>query len=201
MIQSNPILKPYLTPHSYRSYESIIRKSSNIEKHLTVINETLNNLQNNIPLISRIESDLLIAALSDFCENIYSCMDYLSQVIRHEFRKVKRGVELADGFNKMLSEVEKGKKEIYRDEVVKNMILPASSWYRGVHTIRTEETHYGMGEVFFDRGIFKYRNQNRNGNPSQIIFEFQNANDIYESFVVYIKLVERSLIKLSQNFS
>ncbi|WJE54669.1 hypothetical protein QRE66_10820 [Bacillus cereus] len=84
---------------------------------------------------------------------------------------------------------------------MKNMISPVAVWYRGIHTIRTEETHYGMGEVFLDIGVFLYRNQSGNGNLPQIIFDFQNANDIYNSFVLYIKLVERILINMQQNLA
>lgn len=178
---------------------SLIRKSANIERHLVIINETLINLHNNIPLVSQSDNDLLVSALSDFCENIYSCMDYLSQVIRHEFKKIYRGIELLDGFNSILSEVRKEKKEIYKDAVMKNLILPSAFWYEGIHMIRTEETHYGMGQVFFDEGVFKYQNQNRRGEPSTIVFEFQNANSIFDSFISYIKHVESILILLNKS--
>lgn len=197
-MQINTKLSNYLNSNAYRSYTSLIRKSSNIERHLIMINETLINLHNNIPLVSPTDSDLLVSALSDFCENIYSSMDYLSQVIRQEFKKIRRGVELSDGFNSMLSEVKKEKKEIYKDEVVKNLILPAAFWYEGIHMIRTEETHYGMGQVVFDEGIFKYQNQNRRGEPPTLTFEFQNATNIFEAFTLYIKHVENQLIILNK---
>ncbi|MED4732071.1 hypothetical protein P9597_28875 [Aneurinibacillus migulanus] len=199
MMQINTVLASYLNPYAYRSYTGLIRKSANIERHLVIINETLTNLQNNIPSVSQIDNDLLVSALSDFCENIYSCMDYLSQVIRQEFKKFQRGVELSDGFNSMLSEVRKQKKEIYQDEVVKKLISPAAFWYEGIHLIRTEETHYGMGQVIFDEGLFKYQNYNRKGEPSTIIFEFQNANTIYGFFVSYVKHVENILMYLNKS--
>lgn len=199
-MQINSTLSIYLNPYAYRSYTSLIRKSANIERHLVIINETLINLHNNIPLSSQTDNDLLVSAFSDFCENIYSSMDYLSQVIRQEFKKFRRGVELSDGFNSILSEVKKEKKEIYKDEAIKNLILPAAFWYEGIHMIRTEETHYGMGQVVFDEGVFKYQNQNRRGEPLTMIFEFQNSNIIFESFISYVKYVESNLIFLNKRF-
>jgi hypothetical protein len=198
MLRINTALSSHLNPYAYRSYTSLIRKSANIERHLVIINETLSNLHSNIPLVSQTDSDLLVSALSDFCENIYSSMDYLSQVIRQEFKKFRRGVELSDGFNSILSEVKKEKKEIYKDEVIKNLILPAAIWYEGIHMIRTEETHYGMGQVMFDEGVFKYQNQNRRGEPPTIIFEFRIANNIFESYISYIRHVESNLIFLNK---
>lgn len=193
-----------LTPYADRSYRSIIRKSENVFRHLSIIEETRRNILSSLPTIEPGEADRLICSLQDFCENIYSCMDYLSQILRQEYKKIYRGSELPDGFNSILKGLIKDmerpadkKKEIYKDGVLSGFILKSKIWYEVVHSIRTEETHYGMGEILAQEKSLIYKNQNRSGDSEDITFDVSNAQEIFFMFCDYINELDKLVINLN----
>ncbi len=182
-----------LNPYALRSYRSILRKSNNIEGHFLIVNEMIRKIDVSLPEIQKDDENKLICSLQDFCENIYACMDYLSQVLRELYRQRYRGSELPDGFNSILKDIEKNderpkekKKSIYNDRVLKGFIKKAQPWYDIVHRIRTEETHYGMGNIKVEEGRMIYYNLDRWNNGDNIKFEITLINDVFVQFCNYI---------------
>jgi hypothetical protein len=193
-----------LNPYAYRSYRSIIRKNDNIRGHLLIINEMLVKVMDSLPVIQQDDENRMICSLQDCCENIYACMDYLSQVLRQVCKQKYRGTELLDGFNSILKDVLKDeerskdkKKAIYENRVLKNYILKAKYWYDIVHSIRTEETHYGMGHLKVEDDKIIYCNLNRNGESETIEFEMSLINEIYLQFCNYINELDKLVISFS----
>jgi len=194
-----------LSPYAYRSYKSIIRKNQNIKGHILIISEVYNKIISSPPTIEISDENTIICSLSDCFENIYSCMDYLSQVLRQVYKSIYKGLELPDGFNSILKEVIKDdkrpqerKKDIYKDKILKNYILKSKSWYNIVHQIRTEETHYGMGKLKIEYGKLIYENQNRNGETDKIKFHIFSVKDIYIQFCSYINELDKIILNLNE---
>lgn len=200
-----------LNPPAYRSYRSIIRKIDNIKGHLIVTNELYNIINDSLPIIEQDDANRIICSLQDCCENIYSCMDYLSQVLRQVCKEKYKGVELPDGFNNILKDVEKyyknpndQKRPMYKSRILRSYVLKARYWYEVVHDIRTEETHYGMGELHIEGGKVYYHNlrrsrRNISGEPNDIFFDILEINGIVNEFFNYINELDK-LIKNREAF-
>lgn len=192
-----------LTPYALRSYKSIVRKSINIEGHLLIVNEMLKRINLSLPRIEKDDENKLICSLQDFCENIYACMDYLSQVLRHLYKNKYRGSELPDGFHSVLRGAEdddkrpkEKKKPIYGDRVLKAFIIKAQPWYDIVHKIRTEETHYGMGNLKFQDDRIIYYNLDRWNKDKYIEFQVAFINDVFIHFCNYINELDGLVLSL-----
>jgi len=196
-----------LNPYAYRSYRSIIRKAENIKGHLIVVNDLYHKINNSLPIIEPDDENRIICSLQDCCENIYSCMDYVSQVLRQACKEKYKGVELPDGFNDILRDVEKyektpneEKRPMYRNKILRSYILKAKHWYEVVHDIRTEETHYGMGELIIADGIVYYYNlrrsrRNISDKSNEIIFDILLINGIVSEFFNYINELDKLILK------
>lgn len=195
-----------LNPYAYRSYRSIIRKAENIRGYLIVINDLYHKINNSLPVIEPYDENRIICSLQDCCENIYSCMDYLSQVLRQVCKENYKGVELPDGFNDILKDVEKyektpnvEKRPMYKNRILRSYILKAKFWYEVVHDIRTEETHYGMGELTIDGGKIYYHNlrrskRNKSDETNEIVFDLPLINGIVDEFFNYINELDKLIL-------
>lgn len=197
-----------LNPYAFRSYRGIIRKNENIKGHILVINDMYKKILESLPTIEPDDENRIICSLHDCCENIYSCMEYLSQVLKQVYKKIYKGVELPDGFNDILKDVVKYEKDpneekrpMYKNKILRSYILKAKHWYEIVHDIRTEETHYGMGELIIENDELIYYNlkrSKRNGNreSKEIKFHILKLNEIYAEFCNYINELDKLILSL-----
>lgn len=195
-----------LNPQAYRSYRSIIRKIDNIKGHLIVINDLYFKISDFLPTIEPDDENSIICSLQDCCENIYSCMDYLSQVLRQVCKEKYKGIELPDGFNSILKDLEKYDREpndarrpMYKNRIIRTYVLKAKKWYEVIHEIRTEETHYGMGELLIEDGKIYYYNLRRsrrkiNGEAKDICFDIPKINEIVNEFFNYINELDKLVL-------
>lgn len=191
-----------LQSDSYRAYRSIIRKSENIKNHLEIINEVYDNIITSLPDDSASEKNRLVYSIHDYCENIYTCMEYILQVLRSEYRVIYRQGTLIDSFNKTLNDIKKNpSKPIYSNNIVlTTYILNSQIWYDVIHDIRTEETHNGMGEVEVDleeKKLFYVNTLRRSSDGSKNVkIDIKNFNDIYIQFCMYVNELDNLLKNL-----
>lgn len=80
---------------------------------------------------------------------------------------------------------------VHSDPYIKTFYYDSQEWYVPLHDIRTQETHYDLGELIITDDKVIYINKNRNGvskniytNPSEEInLEIQQFLDIVEKFL------------------
>lgn len=194
-----------LDPYAYRSYRGIIRKADNINGYLIVISDLYNRINDSLPTIEQDDENRIICNLQDCCENIYSCMNYVSEVLRQVCKKKYRGVELPDGFNDILKDVEKynitpndKSRPMYKNGIFRSFVLKAKYWYEIVHDLRTEETHYGMGDLIIKEGRVLYHNLKRSkrnlDDTNEIIFDIPQINEIVSEFCNYINELDKLIL-------
>lgn len=198
MSNKNEILE-ILPISAQRRYNSLYIKSGNINSKIEAIRSLNDSIIDNLPIISNENSSCLLNYIYEVSEYIYSCTEYIGQIIR-DICRVEFREELSDGFNKMLSGVEKykngvRKSEVYSDSVIRNYIDSGRVWYDIIHDIRTEETHYGSGIIEVDISNSKwllYKNLCRNGkgNKKEINISLENIVNIYNQFDLYVKQLD-----------
>lgn len=137
-----------LSAQIYNVYRSLIKKSDNVKNHINIIVQITDDIMSNIDY-SISEKDRLVCAIHDYCENIYTCMEYIMQILRTSYKEIYRQGELKDGFNSVLKDIQNNSnRPIYiRHPRLTQYILKAKRWYYVIHDIRTEETHNSMGEI------------------------------------------------------
>ncbi|KAJ48924.1 hypothetical protein CTM_25878 [Clostridium tetanomorphum DSM 665] len=131
------------------------------------------------------------------------------------YKDIYRGVELPDGFNDILKDVDKyeenpdeKKRPMYKNKILRSYILKSRYWYQLVHDIRTEETHYGMGDLEIENDKVMYHNlkrSNRNGGKGkekgekeekEIRFHISEINGIYAEFCNYINELDKLILTI-----
>lgn len=196
MKELNPNILNQLTPRSQKSYISLCRKSENIKNKLILIEDIKNNILKDLPQINENDKVNLLNNIYEFCEYMYSCMEYTGQIIRDVCRLSIRGEELKDGFNSVLEDVIKfkdGKKQskIYSNIVIRNYILQSQEWYNIIHAIRTEETHYGNGDIQINDSkanslIYINILRNGKGNLKDLQIDIDRFSEIFTLFTMFL---------------
>ena len=112
----------------------------------------------------------LLALLRNLASEFYSSCEIVNQMIRTLYREKYRGCEICNGFSSNFKLVynynvkkEKPKNKVYEDKLLLKFYSQAENWYVVLHDIRTQETHYYTGKVYFKEGKVYYKNDNRNG--------------------------------------
>lgn len=195
-----------LSPDAQRSYKSLYIKLENISNKIECININNDEIINDLPIISEEVSNNLLNSIFEFSEYIYSCSEYIGQIIRIKCREIFKGEELSDGFNSILLNYQKyivgnKKSKIYSHVVIGNYLKNANIWYDIIHCIRTEETHYGTGRITIDENNTKYlRYENvcrsGRGNKREINISIKKLNIIYLQFCDYVKQLDDIIIYL-----
>lgn len=193
-INEEDILK-ILTPSAQRCYKSLYTKSGNIESKMNLIEKFNLKIINELPRRNESNQKELLNCIYEFSEYIYSCMEYIAQIIRDICRCAMKE-ELKDGFNKLLSDLDNfnnGKKQsiLYSNIVIRNYIAQPKEWYDIIHDIRTEETHYGSGTILVNEQNNRwllYQNSLRNGkgNKKDIKISLENIIQIGHAYKIFL---------------
>lgn len=134
------------SPKVHSRYDSILRKSQSIANKLDIINIYCKNLNYNI---SEYDSIFLSGEIGDFLEKIYSCMEYVADMLRDIFRS--KG-QLQSSFHSITVKTLKNKdnSSVYSEKSLFLFVENTLSWYPIVHDIRSEEAHFSMRTVFYE---------------------------------------------------
>lgn len=188
-----------LTPPAKKSYISLHRKSQNINSKISFINELNKNIIDGLPTINESDKVELLNSIYEVSEYFYCCMEYICQIIRDACR-ISISEELKDGFNSLLSDIDRfreGKKQskVYSDIVIRNYISQAEEWYNIIHDIRTEETHYGSGEILVDENntrwlIYKNTLRSGRGNTKEILISIDQLSKIHFSYSMFLNQLD-----------
>ena len=120
---------------------------------------------------AELECKMLIL-LRNLTNDVYSACEIINEMFISLYRNDERyrGCVLANGFSKNFKHVynnnvkkEKIKSKIYTDKLLVKFYLQAERWYVILHDIRTQETHYFIGNIFINEDNVYYKNVNRNG--------------------------------------
>lgn len=125
-----------------------------------------------------------------FCEEIYSCLDYYSYILRHyqENSDKYRGQSTPTGFNDVLKGyINKRSKAIYKNKEIDRLFGNAVTWYPIIHDIRSKEIHCCMGEVkIIDNGLW-YESMTRYDKYGEVKIDISDLQNIYYKFDIFIK--------------
>lgn len=142
----------------------------------------------------------IISKIRLLSSEIYSACEVINQMLIHIYRNDERyrGSQLTNGFNSNLKKIYKSSIEhsrevvgVYNDIFVHTIFDFAISWYIDIHDIRTQETHYEVGEVYKDNGTINYINGNRNGTSKNL---YSNpSNEINITIDDFLLLVHKFL--------
>ncbi|WLF70981.1 hypothetical protein Q6375_08375 [Clostridium septicum] len=198
-----------LDPPAKKCYISLCRKSNNIYNKITLINELNKKVIKGLPLIQENDKCEILNNIYEVSEYFYSCMEYVGQIIR-SVCKISIKEELKDGFNSVLNDINKfkdGKKQsiAYSNIAIRNYISQSEEWYNIIHCIRTEETHYGTGEIQVNDKDSKwliYKNTLRNGkgNIKEIHLSLNELSQIYFSYCMFVDQLD-TMIKYIYNLN
>lgn len=127
----------------------------------------------------------LLILLRNLTNDVYSSCEIINEMFIIIYRNDERyrGCVLANGFSANFKRVfaynvkkEKPKSTIYTDKLLVKFYSQAEKWYVKLHDIRTQETHYYIGTIYFRENEEYYKNENRNGisktlytNPDKVI--------------------------------
>lgn len=146
----------------------------------------------------------IIKKIRNISSEVYSVCEITNQLmitfLRNDDRY--RGTELRRGFNDNFKIIFKADKQglkdvgiIYKDKYVKSIYGFAQNWYVDFHDIRTQETHYELGNVKRVEKEWIYTNNNRNGVSKQL---YTNPKDTIEiSVSQYLVLID-SFIRMKE---
>lgn len=200
-----------LSPQSQKSYISLCRKSENIKNKLIIIEDIKQNIIKGLPQINENDKVNLLNNIYEFCEYMYACMEYTGQIIRDVCRSNIRGEELKDGFNSILKDVIKFKNgnkqsKIFSNIVLKNYILQTQEWYDIIHSIRTEETHYGNGDIQIsdtkaDSIVYCNTLRNGKGNLKDLTIDieyFSQISTLFNMFLIQLDTIIETVLKMNK---
>jgi hypothetical protein len=160
-------------------YNDIIRKSKSIGYKLDTIKYLHGNLADNISQISEEDAIILVGEIADCLERIYSCMEYVSFVLKEVLKE--KGT-LTSSYHDLIKKVLKNKNpaSVYADKIVVNFIEGTTDWYAIVHDIRSEETHYSMGEIEVEDNkiVYKIQKQTNKETVYDLIRKRDHADEI-----------------------
>ena len=182
------------------SLDSIFRKKIGIEDELSLILGLCQKIIDNVPNHNPDDEIILITKLANYADQIYSIMEYVSQVVRSRYNDL---YNLPSGFNDLQKWVEKPTNNC--DEALKFLICSSKHWYNLAHAIRTEEEHFQMGSINFEytlNGVVKLKYQNRRRSPrgqiyvttNGFVFDIESCNDLY---IQINKFLEQLLLLLA----
>lgn len=149
-------------PRIRASYDDIIRKSKCIAYKLDSIEDLNRKLTENITNIPEDDAIMFVGEVADCLEKIYSCMEYVSFVLKEVLKE--KGA-LPSTFHKLMKKVfnNNDPASIYANRILVKFIEGTMKWYAIVHDIRSEETHYSMGEIEINDNKVFYKIQKQNG--------------------------------------
>ncbi len=209
MKMHNEEIVKLLAPHAKKCYISLCRKSNNINNKIILINKLNKKIIKDLPLVHENDKCEILNNIYEVSEYFYCCMEYVGQIIR-SVCKISIKEELKDGFNSVLNDIDKfknGKKQstAYSNIVIRNYISQSKEWYDIIHCIRTEETHYGTGEIEVNNTDSKwliYKNTLRNGkgNVKEINLSLNELSQIYFSYCMFIDQLD-TIIKYIYNLN
>ncbi|MDD4370152.1 MAG: hypothetical protein PHD56_03595 [Anaerostipes sp.] len=128
----------------------------------------------------------IVKSIRGITSDIYSGCEILNQLFISVYRNDDRyrGTNLKRGFNDNFKIVYNAKMKrdkdvgiIFKDKFIHTFFNDAELWFVELHDIRTQETHYEVGEVENRDGELYYCNNNRNGVSKQI---YTNPSDIID---------------------
>lgn len=176
-----------LSQRGLSSLVSINRKIIGIQAELQLINELVQRILANLDERSHDDENLLICKLTNFADQIYSVMEYVSQVLK-DFYSGEHN--LPDGFSDLQKWV---KKNDACNEGLKEFVSKCHNWYYLSHAIRSEEEHFQMGRLGYEYSAaggvrIKYENAKRSPRSSalirspQFMFDLEECNNIFLHF-------------------
>ncbi len=124
-----------------------------------------------------------------FCEEIYSCLDYYSYVLRHYQEKSDRyrRQSTPTGFNDVLNGyIKKKNKAIYTNTDIIRLFSDAVIWYPIIHNIRSKEIHCCMGEVKIIDGDIMYQSETKYDKYKEISISLLDLQSIHYKFKKFI---------------
>lgn len=114
----------------------------------------------------------LLMLIRNLTSNVYSGCEIINELLRSLYRYDDRyrGCELANGFSSNFKPIyksnvykAKNKNKIYTDKLLVKFYMQSEKWYVILHDIRTQETHYSIGNIVVSEKDVYYKNVNRNG--------------------------------------
>lgn len=169
-----------------KTYEGILKKQKIIKDNVIKIDRMIVILCKN-PYIFN-EKWRLIIEIQFFtlCEDIYSCLDYYSYILRHYQSKSDkyRGQKMTKAkFNDVLSGYKQNKdKLIYKGQKMNYLLMDASLWYPKIHDIRSKEIHCCMGRIDYINEQFYYYSNTEYGEYGAITFNISEIKEIHYRF-------------------
>lgn len=114
----------------------------------------------------------LLMLIRNLTSNVYSGCEIINELLRTLYRYDDRyrGCEMANGFSSNFKPIyksnvykAKNKNNIYTDKLLVKFYMQSEKWYVTLHDIRTQETHYSIGNIVVSGKNIYYKNVNRNG--------------------------------------
>lgn len=164
-------------------YKIIEQKNIRINQYCAILKKEPHLLDEKFKFI--LEREIFI-----FCEEIYSCLDYYSYVLRHYQEKSDRyrGQSTPTGFNDVLNGyIKKKNKAIYTNTDVIRLFSDAVIWYPIIHDIRSKEIHCCMGEVKIIDGDIIYQSETKYDKYQEIsisLFDLQSIHYKFKRFII-----------------
>lgn len=175
------------------------------------INEQENILAGYVDKLDYKEDKNIIFLIRNIASEIYSTCEIINELFIAIYRNDDRyrGSNLSNGFNSNFKKIYKAHitsnilNGIYSDKLLNYFYFQCSEWYIMLHDIRTQETHYEIGSIKSEEGVFWYNNNNRNGiskdlytNPKNVIeIKLAGLLDIIDKFLKSIDFIKEILDK------
>lgn len=169
--------------------EGISNKCKIIEQKNIRINQYCSILKKEPHLLDEKFKFILEREIFIFCEEIYSCLDYYSYVLRHYQEKSDRyrGQSTPTGFNDVLNGyIKKKNKAIYTNTDIIRLFSDAVTWYPIIHDIRSKEIHCCMGEVKIIDDDIMYQSKTRYDKYQEISISLLELHSIHYKFKKFI---------------
>jgi hypothetical protein len=174
-------------PKEYKSPRSM---NTNVYSLSSIFNFVDNCVSQIKEIISKYEvttsrnMEILFLIRNITCE-IYSACEITNEFFKTIYRDDVRyrGTSLLNGYNSNFKKIYKSHiqkselKGVHNDKFLDDFYFQSVDWYVVLHDIRTQETHYELGEIVVVNSKLYYKNNNRNGVSKEI---YTNPSDTIE---------------------
>lgn len=171
----------------YRKKDRLNKNKENIVKYSKKL--LLYRTKNNYKFNSKL-SDFIYKNFFDFCEGIYSCLEYIGYImyIYQKRTGMDRGQDpnthasFHDILNYYNDEEKRGNYKIFKSKELCEIMKDISEWYYILRDIRSKEVHYNSGIIITEDNSIMYANEVDYGNLKRNKLDITNVDGYYIKF-------------------